>query len=55
MDKVYEMAVIELVRLLRIVKRQLLLLRGVPMNQEERTKLLKAIEAVEAEFEVFRL
>ncbi|MEY8368154.1 MULTISPECIES: hypothetical protein [Clostridia] len=55
MDKVYEMAVIELVRLLRIVKRQLLLLRGVPMNQEERRKLLKAIEAVEAEFEVFRL
>ena len=33
MDKIYDMAVIELVRLLRIVKRQLILLRAVPMGR----------------------
>ena len=55
MDKIYDMAVIELVRLLRIVKSQLILLRAVPMGREEKAKLLKAIEAVESEFEVFKL
>ncbi len=54
-EKIYDMAVIELIRLLRIVKRQLLLLRGAPLTREEKEKLLKAIDAVESEFEVFRL
>lgn len=55
MDKIYNMAVIELIRLLRTVKRQLLLLRGTAIDRDEKEKLLKAIKAVETEFEVFKL
>lgn len=55
MEKIYDKAVIELVRTLRKTKQQLLILRSAQLTNDEREKLLKAIEAVQAEFEIFRI
>lgn len=54
-QRIYNKAVIELVHNLRKVKSQLLILRSAQLTNEEQQKLLKAIETVQAEFEIFMI
>lgn len=48
-------AVLEIVMLLRTLKRQIALLRCLQMPESEKKKLLAAISSVEEEFDLFKL
>ena len=51
---IYDKSVVELVRLMRIVKRQLSFLRSSPLSTIEKEKLTKAIDALQEEFNIFK-
>ncbi|MDD4566123.1 MAG: hypothetical protein PHE79_11700 [Eubacteriales bacterium] len=48
-------AILELLRMARIMKRQLKILKGMQLNQDEKTLIKKAIESVEDDCNLFKI
>lgn len=54
-QNIKELAVLELIKNLRIAKRQLRIVRGMDLNSEEVNKINKAIVSTEQDFNLFKI
>jgi len=53
--RIEKTAILELLRTARIIKRQLKILKGMRLVEEERKLLKDALESVEEDFNLFRI
>lgn len=53
--RIEKIAILELLRTARIIKRQLKILKGMRLVEEERKLLKDALESVEEDFNLFRI
>lgn len=54
-QRIYNMAVIEIIRNLRTVKRQLMILKSTQLTNDERQKLVRAIDSIQEDFNIFKI
>lgn len=52
---VKELSVLELIKTLRTIKRQLKLVKGMGLTIEEKELILKAMDKIEQEFQLFKM
>lgn len=52
---VKELSVLELIKTLRTIKRQLKLVKGMGLTAEEKALILKAMDKIEQEFQLFKM
>lgn len=54
-DRIERTAILELLRTARIMKRQLKILKGMRLNEDERELLKEALKSVEDDCNIFRI
>ena len=54
-QRIYNKAVIEIISHLRTVKRQLTILKSAQLTNDERLKLVRAIDSIQEDFNIFKI